>query len=892
MSELAARPGAPIEPGLASAFSKGDYGLMARFDAKEAPETERVVYPAQSNGRVRLEDASSGAVVAFRLRGAVSIDAEAGAGYLVYRGAHESGATLLHRALPSGTEDYVAFDARPAAAKLTYELTRGPNVQGLRLVEGTLEMLDGGGTPRLRVEPPYVVSADGARVAATLAVEGCAFDTDPAAPWGREVTPPGAESCAVIVTWPDAEVRYPALVDPRWTTTGSMTVTRQDHTATLLPTGKVLVAGGRSGPSNSSGLSSAELYDRTTGTWAATGSMSGARYQHTATQLGTSSNATTSGKVLVVGGITAGASLNSAELYSPSAGTWIAATTPSGARNLHSATALASGKVLVAGGVNGATVLNTAALYDPATGSGAWTATGALPQKVRSHTATLLQVPSNATLNNKVLVVGGDSGGGASVANVQLFDGTSTWSSSTALSSPREGHTATALANGNVLVAGGANGSTVLNTTLLFNAASGSGSWASAGNLTGARQAHTATLLPATLVKNGQVLVAGGTNGTASQSTAELWNGTTTWAATTALPAARQGQTATLLGNNMVLLAGGANGTTGLATATLYDASFALACTSSSQCASGFCVSGVCCDTACNSGCGACNLTGKAGTCSALASGTTCRAANGACDAAETCNGTSLSCPADGFLTAGTTCRAASGACDVAEKCSGSSAACPANGFAAAGTVCRAAAGACDAPETCSGTASTCPSDTLAAAGTVCRAALGACDAAETCSGSSASCPADQLAAAGTVCATASGNQGAETCSGASLVCPESAQAADVLGFELPGFWAASNSAGQTVGPSAVHTQGIRSLAVTAQGTATFTSVRVSAIGGGGGPLLLDIMLPVDNPPIANWTGSAAMFLAAPSLGITNHSAGSVTLTGLPHGKWQTLAFA
>ena len=528
-SELAARPGAPIQPGLASAFSRGDHGITARFDAKAAPETARVVFPTQANGRVRLEDATSGAVVAFRLRGARSIDAETGDGYVVYRGAHAAGATLLHRALPSGTEDYVAFDTRPAAPNLAYEMTLGPNVEGLRLVAGTLEMLDRDGTPRLRVEPPFVVGADGAHVAATLAVEGCAVDRDPAAPWGREVTPPGAASCAVTVTWPDAQLRYPAVVDPRWTTTGSMTATRIDHTATLLSTGKVLVAGGRNAPGNSSGLSSAELFDRTTGTWAATGSMTGARYQHTATQLGTNSNTTTSGKVLVAGGITASTSLNTAELYSPSAGTWVAAATLNAARNLHTATLLANGKVLVAGGVGGGTVLNTTALYDPASGSGTWTATGNLPQRVRSHTATLLQVSGNTTLNNKVLVVGGDSGGGTSVANVQLFDGTSTWSSLTALSSAREGHTATALSNGNVLVTGGVNGTTVLNTTLLFNAATGSGSFASAGNLTGARQAHTATLLPSTLVKNGQVLVAGGSNGTASQSTAELWNGTATW---------------------------------------------------------------------------------------------------------------------------------------------------------------------------------------------------------------------------------------------------------------------------------------------------------------------------------------------------------------------------
>src|SRR5439155_15402802 len=68
--------------------------------------------------------------------------------------------------------------------------------------------------------------------------------------------------------------------------------------------------------------------------------------------------------------------------------------------------------------------------------------------------------------------------------------------------------------------------------------------------------------------------------------------------------------------------------------------------------------------------------------------------------------------------------------------------------FEAAGTVCRAAAGFCDVAETCSGSSATCPADGLKAAGTVCRSAVGACDVAETCTGTSAFCPANGLQAA------------------------------------------------------------------------------------------------------------------------------------------------
>ena len=584
---IKAQPASILPPGLAEGFDVVPGGRRPRFAASSQKIEARVLLPERSTAPMRIEDVASGAGVDVWLQDARDVAPQAQAqvqaadGYLIYPNAHVSGATVLHHALPIGTEDFVSFERRPLAPSVAYKVAVRTGAKGLRLVADTLEILDAGGAPRLRVSPPYLVSADGARTDAALSVEGCAVDTNPAAPWGRPVTAPGADTCTLRVSWNDKAVVYPALLDPRWTTTtGAMVSARQDHTATLLSTGLVLVAGGRTSNTGTTGLTSAELFNPATGTWAATGSMTGGRWFHSATQLGTSSNTTTSGRILIAGGRNVTSSLATAQLYTVSgtgAGTFVPAGNLNAVRELHTATLMGDGRVIVVGGVNGTTVLNTAATYSQGTsGGGTWAAvTGTMASARRFHTATLLST-SNGTLNGKVMIVGGNSTGTTSLSTVQIFNGTTAFTTITALPATREGQTATLLANGNVLVTGGRSGTGTLNTTSLFNPSSGNGSWAPAGTLTAARQAHTATLLPASIVANGQVLLAGGSSGSASLASAELWNGTTTWTATTALPAAVQGHTATLLANSQVLIAGGLNGTTTQNTARLYDASFGL----------------------------------------------------------------------------------------------------------------------------------------------------------------------------------------------------------------------------------------------------------------------------------------------------------------------------
>ena len=795
LAVLRARPGSP---------------LAATPSRSDGPPRARIQLPSLATGAIRIEDAATGAVADVTLKNVAAISGQTADGYVVYPRALSATATVLQHASPDGVEDYVNFDERPATTEIAYDVTPGRGIAGLRLVGNVLEMLDTNGAPRLRVAPPYIVGADGVQTDAVLAVDACAFDADPSPPWGRRITAPRAARCTVRVSWPASGVSYPAILDPRWTTTGSMITPRQEHTATSLSTGRVLVAGGRSG-TGTTALASAELYDRTTGTWSATGSMTtGGRRLHTATMLATSGNPTTSGKVLAAGGINGTTTLTTAQLYSTTSGTWSPAGNLNTARHAHTATRLADGKVLLAGGMAAGTTLASASIYNPAVGSGSFAATtGPIPpQGLKANTATLL-VTSNQQLNNKVLLVGGNNGT-ASIAAVYLFDpAQSAFSTLASIPSPREAHTAVLLPDGKLLVAGGKNGSSPLATSVIFDPGFGPGSWSTTGPMTTARWGHTATLLPPTIVGNGQVLVAGGANSGGTLASAELFSaGLGTWGTTPAMPGAAQGHTATLLDSNMVLVAGGTNGGTVLDAARLYDGSFGLGCSSASQCASGFCVGGVCCESACNGGCGACNLPGFVGTCKPLGTVMTCRAAAGVCDAAETCNGSSVTCPADALAPATTTCRPSAGACDPAETCTGTAIGCPADALAPATTTCRAAAGDCDVAEACTGSSASCPADAFKASatacaddgnvctldrcngtvaacqhpagnpGTVCRLAAGACDAAEACTGTSTACPADAFAPATTTCRVAAGScDVAETCTGAAASCPADATA-------------------------------------------------------------------------------------------------------------------
>jgi hypothetical protein len=500
----------------------------------------RLELPARGEGDARFS-LQAGLALVVHERGAEGPGRKV-KGAVVYS---HSGGTSYWRATETGYEEWVLVAAAGERAVAEWE------VQGALLQQegDDVVVADASGHAQLRVTASRAYGSGGQPARAWLRVEG-----------------------NVLALYTSA--RGPALVDPIWTTTGSMVTAREGQTATLLASGMVLVAGGVGplGTGALGALSSAELYDPESGTWNATGSLATARYGHVAALL-------PSGEVLVAGGFggpSPGVWLASAELYDPGTGTWRATGSLRSNRSSATATLLPSGKVLVAGGrnyffpVHVQHTLSSSELYDPVTGT--WSATGLMGAPREGHSATLL--PSGNVLAAGGLFISQDRMGFIStfvVASAELYDPVAaTWSPTGSLATARYSDAVALLPSGKVLAAGGAH-LTISGTFSEYIASAelydpDAGTWSATGSLASARAGAGVALL-----QSGRVLVAGGSGSDGILASAELYDPEAlTWSSTDSMAMARLGHTATLLQSGMVLVAGGSGDGGVLASAELF----------------------------------------------------------------------------------------------------------------------------------------------------------------------------------------------------------------------------------------------------------------------------------------------------------------------------------
>lgn len=327
-------------------------------------------------------------------------------------------------------------------------------------------------------------------------------------------------------------------------TTGSLTTARTQAAGVALPgggtTSTVFVTGGYDASDPAVALTSAERYDVASGSWTAAAPMTTARTSHhtfylpTLTRLrGGPGILVVGGEVLVRGGRTAVAQ---PELYDPATDTWDAGVAVTPPRYADAATLVSIGgapRVIITGGISAGAATTAADRYDP--NADTWTGIAPMATARRDHAAVTLP-------NGTVLVAGGFNAAGVPLATTEIYDPVAnTWKAGPPLATPRANLTLSVVDRTHVLAAGGERGtpltalasSEVIDPTNLATYPTSPNAWRDAGTMAVPRAAQAATV-----VRDGWLAVTGGRNAAAARGldSAESWTPTNGWGGLYAVP--------------------------------------------------------------------------------------------------------------------------------------------------------------------------------------------------------------------------------------------------------------------------------------------------------------------------------------------------------------------
>lgn len=431
-------------------------------------------------------------------------------------------------ATKTGTEDLlIAYDSQKVGYR--FNLPQQWSLQSLDRLTGIVHVLDEHSLPRLRIRTGNSWDSTGQQIQPEMQIVGN----------------------SILWTVPSG-VHFPAAIDPSFEDTGSLIYPRAFHTATLLPSGVVMIAGGQDAQGAPSDR--VEFYDPVTGTSRIGNPLELARYNHSAILIPNSQS------VVILGGQPDGDGQSlPAEVYDTGAEITSIITSSGLARRGSSLTGLEKGTILVAGG-------------QKSTGESIFSLEWLAPIEIfTAHKMEYYHVDHSATLipNEQVLLAAGAGEQNEATANVEVYDAVSgKFSARTPLSQPRVHHTATYLPQyDNVLIVGGEDdtgGST--NSAELYNVTTDT----TVAVLTSqfAHSSHTATLLP-----SGKVLLVGASPDETNSPCAEIFDPeSSSFEAVSSYAQTVRGHTATLLPFGNVLFAGGLDSTGQVSSAvTIFD---------------------------------------------------------------------------------------------------------------------------------------------------------------------------------------------------------------------------------------------------------------------------------------------------------------------------------